>query len=78
MIILDLLVNQGKITDDDVASIEASLHENPDAILDEKLAVLKVPEQDTIQIRSTLYGLPIYKGVLADDPTLTKLITPTQ
>lgn len=78
MILLDLLVSQGKITDEDVAAIEADLREHPDAILDEKLANLKVPEQDIIQIRSTLYGLPVYKSQLVDDPTLSKLITHTQ
>lgn len=78
MILLDLLVSQGKITDENVAAIEADLREHPDAILDEKLVALKVPEQDIIQIRSTLYGLPIYKTPLSDDPTLSKLITHTQ
>lgn len=78
MILLDLLVSQGKISDEDVANIEADLLEHPDIVLDEKLATLKVPEQDIIQIRSTLYGLPVYKGAIVDDPTLSKLITHTQ
>ena len=78
MILLDLLVSQGKITDENAASIEADLHEHPDAVLDDKLIALKVPETDIVQIRSTLYGLPVYKTELSDDPTLSKLITHTQ
>jgi type IV pilus assembly protein PilB len=78
MLLLDLLVSQNTITKDDATEIVANLAGSKDTLVDDQLIAKKVGEAQILQIRSVLYGIPVYTGTVARDPVLNKLITIAQ
>lgn len=78
MLLLDLLVNQGKLVEAEAKALELDLIDHPDGIIDQKLIDKNIPEEQLLQIRSTLYGLPIYKKEVIQDKVLTKLVSSIQ
>lgn len=78
MLLLDLFVSQNKLTEIEAKEIEADVSLREDAIIDEILATKQITAEDILQVRSVLYGLPIYKGEIVDDKELTKYVSVVQ
>lgn len=78
MLLLDLFVSQNKLTDLEAKEIEADISLREDAIIDDVLAEKQITSEDIMQVRSVLYGLPIYKADIVDNKELTKYISIVQ
>jgi type IV pilus assembly protein PilB len=78
MLLLDLFVSQNKLTDIEAKEIEADLSAHENLVVDDLLAARQIKGADVIQIRSMLYGLPVYAKEISDDAKLTKYISTTQ
>lgn len=78
MILLDLLVSQEKIDYNSAQEIEKIFDDHPETILDEELRKRKIDQETLIQARSTLYGIPVFKGNVKVDNALNKFISISQ
>lgn len=78
MLLLDLFVSQNKLTELEAKDIESDVLLHDGMVVDEILATKKITNEEILQIRSVLYGLPIYSGDIATDLELSKFISPTQ
>lgn len=78
MILLDLFVSQNKITEEEAKEITDTLAENENAIVDDLLIKKNITSDEILQVRSVLYGLPIYKDEIKKDVKLTKIISTAQ
>jgi type IV pilus assembly protein PilB len=78
MLLLDLFVSQNKLTELEAKEIEADISLRDDILVDDILAEKKIAPDEIMQVRSVLYGLPIYKGEIVDDKELTRFISVMQ
>lgn len=78
MLLLDLFVSQNKLTELEAKEIEADISLRDDIIIDDILATKQITGDDILQVRSILYGLPVYKDEIVDDRELTKYISVVQ
>lgn len=75
MLLLDLLVNQGKLSDLDSREIDNLVAKTPGAIVDEVLIKKGIDEHKLAEARSLLFGISLYQGEIVKDATLLKLLT---
>jgi len=78
MLLLDLFVSQNKLTELEAKDIEADISVRDDVLVDDLLKAKKITGEDIMQVRSVLYGLPIYDKEIADDKELTRFINIVQ
>ncbi len=78
MILLDLFVSQNKLTDLEAKEIEADLHDHEGTVIDDLLKAKNITDDDILQVRSVLYGLPIFSGKISQDVSLTKYLNKQQ
>jgi type II secretory ATPase GspE/PulE/Tfp pilus assembly ATPase PilB-like protein len=78
MLLLDLFVSQNKLTDKDAQDIEAELIAHEDVLVDTLLLKKNIKEEEISDIRSILYGLPVYKDEIKENKDLTKYVSITQ
>lgn len=78
MLLLDLFVSQNKITDLEAKEIEADISLRDDAVVDDLLAAKQITDEDITQVRSVLYGLPIFKGEIVEDKELMRYLSVVQ
>ncbi|MDQ5962595.1 MAG: type pilus assembly protein PilB [Patescibacteria group bacterium] len=78
MILLDLFVSQNKLTDLEAKEIEADLHDHEGTVVDDLLKAKNITDDEILQVRSVLYGLPIYTGKITQDVSLTKFLNKQQ
>lgn len=78
MLLLDLLISQNRINEDVAREIKSDLDKNENEVIDNLLTKLYITSDEITQIRSVLYGYPIYKGEFKKDIELTKFISTTQ
>lgn len=78
MLLLDLLVNQKKITEEESSEIQKKLSEDSENVVDVLLEKKNVDANDILEIRSTLYGLPVYKEEVARNKDLDKYLNDSQ
>lgn len=78
MLLLDLFVSQNKLTELEAKDIESDLSLRENVFIDDLLAKKNIKSEDVTEIRSVLYGLPIYEEELPGDKELTKYIGVSQ
>lgn len=78
MLLLDLFVSQNKLTELEAKEIESDLSVRDDVLVDDLLKPKQISGDDIMQVRSVLYGLPVYDKEIADDKELTKYISVVQ
>ena len=78
MLLLDLFVSQNKLTELEAKDIESDLSLRDDILVDDALTKKNITPEDIIEVRSILYGLPVYKEEIAESKELTKYISVTQ
>lgn len=78
MILLDLFVSQNKLTDIEAKEIEADLHDHEGTVVDDLLKAKNITDEEITQVRSVLYGLPIYTEKVNQEATLTKFVNKQQ
>jgi type IV pilus assembly protein PilB len=78
MLLLDLFVSQNKITEKDATDIVADLVLHEEKLVDEYLLKKNITEAEIEEIRSILYGLPVYKEEVKENKELTKYISIAQ
>jgi type IV pilus assembly protein PilB len=78
MLLLDLFVSQNKLTDKDAQDIIAELTAHEDALVDTLLLKKNIKEEEISDIRSILYGLPVYKEEIKENKDLTKYVSIVQ
>lgn len=78
MILLDLFVSQNKLTDLEAKEIEADLHDHEGTVVDDLLKAKNITDDEILQVRSVLYGLPIYTDKFSQDVSLTKFLNKQQ
>jgi type IV pilus assembly protein PilB len=78
MLLLDLFVSQNKLTELEAKDIESDLSVRDDVIVDTELAAKKITNEEITEVRSVLYGLPIWKEPISEDKELTKYLNVTQ
>ncbi len=78
MLLLDLLISQNRISEDIAKEIKNDLEKNNDEVIDNLLSKLYITGEELTQIRSVLYGYPIYKGEIKKDAELSKFISTIQ
>ena len=78
MILLDLFVSQNKLTEEEAKEMTDALTENELLIVDELLLKKNITSDEILQVRSVLYGLPIYKEEIKKDVKLTKILSTQQ
>lgn len=78
MLLLDLFVSQNKLTELEAKDIEADISLRDDVLVDDLLRTKQISADDVMQVRSVLYGLPIYKKEIAEDKELTRFISVVQ
>ncbi len=78
MLLLDLFVSQNKLTELEAKDIESDVLLRDDVMVDDLLKAKQITGDDIMQVRSVLYGLPIYTKEIADDKELTRFITVVQ
>ncbi|MEI6810579.1 MAG: GspE/PulE family protein [Candidatus Nomurabacteria bacterium] len=78
MLLLDLFVSQNKLTELEAKDIESDLSLRDDILVDDILAKKNIKGEDITEVRSILYGLPIYKEEIPEGKELTKYISVTQ
>jgi type IV pilus assembly protein PilB len=78
MLLLDLFVSQNKLTELEAKDIESDLSLHDDVLVDNLLAVKKITPEEITEVRSILYGLPVYKNDIDEGKELTKYISVTQ
>ena len=78
MLLLDLFVSQNKLTELEAKDIESDLSLRDDVLVDDVLVKKNIKGEDVTEVRSILYGLPIYKTEVPEGKELTKYISVTQ
>lgn len=78
MLLLDLFVSQNKLTELEAKDIESDLSLRDDILVDDILFKKNIKGNDVTEVRSILYGLPIYKEEIPEGKELTKFISVTQ
>ncbi|MFA6608434.1 MAG: GspE/PulE family protein [Candidatus Paceibacterota bacterium] len=78
MLLLDLFVSQNKLTELEAKDILSDLSLRDDILIDDALAQKGVKTEDVVEVRSVLYGLPIFKEEISEDKELTKYISIAQ
>lgn len=78
MLLLDLFVSQNKITELEAKEIEQDVQDHEGTIVDDLLLAKNITSEDILQVRSILYGLPVYKDPVVVDPVLSKYISKVQ
>ncbi|MEZ0208846.1 MAG: GspE/PulE family protein [Candidatus Paceibacterota bacterium] len=78
MLLLDLFVSQNKLTELEAKDIESDIALRDDVLVDDLLRGKQITADDVMQVRSVLYGLPIYSKEIADDKELTRYISVVQ
>lgn len=78
MLLLDLFVSQNKLTEIEAKEIDASLIQNEGALVDDLLAKKNITSDEITEVRSTLHGLPIFHGDIAEDKELMKYVNLVQ
>jgi type IV pilus assembly protein PilB len=78
MLLLDLFVSQNKLTELEAKDIESDISVRDDVLVDDLLKAKNISGDDIMQVRSVLYGLPIYSKEIADDKELTRFINIVQ
>lgn len=78
MLLLDLFTSQNKLTEKDVTEIVADLAEHEDKLVDDLLLKKNITEDEISDVRSVLYGLPVYKEEIKENGDLTKFISVAQ
>ncbi|MFA5132463.1 MAG: GspE/PulE family protein [Candidatus Paceibacterota bacterium] len=78
MLLLDLFVSQNKLTELEATDIQSDLSLRDDVLVDELLAKKNISDDDITEVRSVLYGLPVYKEEIAEGKELTKYISVAQ
>jgi type IV pilus assembly protein PilB len=78
MILLDLFVSQNKLTDLEAKEIEVDLQAHEGSVIDDLLRTKSISEDELVQVRSVLYGLPIFADAIPQDIALTKYLSKQQ
>lgn len=78
MLLLDLFVSQNKITEKDAADIVAELAATEGKLVDDILVKKNITEAEISEVRSILYGLPVYKEEIKENKDLTKFVSVAQ
>ena len=78
MLLLDLFVSQNKLTELEAKDIEYDLSVRDDILVDDILVKKNIKVEDVTEVRSILYGIPIYKEEIGEGKELTKYISVTQ
>lgn len=78
MLLLDLFVSQNKLTELEAKDIESDIAVRDDIMVDDLLKAKQITADDIMQVRSVLYGLPIYGKDISEDKELTKYINIVQ
>ncbi len=78
MLLLDLFVSQNKLTEIEAKEIDASISSTEGVLVDDLLAKKNITSDEVIEVRSTLHGLPIYHGDIAENKELTKYVNIVQ
>lgn len=78
MLLLDLFVSQNKLTELEAKDIESDLSLHPDSVVDDILLSKKISNDEVMQVRSVLYGLPIYKDEIVITRELSEYINIAQ
>ena len=78
MLLLDLFISQNRLTENDAREIETGLKEHEGVIIDDLLASKKITNEEILQVRSVLFGLPVYKSEIRKDVSLSKFISSQQ
>ncbi len=78
MLLLDLFVNQNKLTELEAKEIQSDLSVRDDVLVDDILKGKKITADEIMQVRSVLYGLPVYQKEIPDNKELTKYISVLQ
>ena len=78
MLLLDLFVSQNKLTELEAKDIESDLSARDDVLVDDLLKAKNISGEEIMQVRSVLYGLPVYDKDIAEDKELTRFINVTQ
>jgi type IV pilus assembly protein PilB len=75
MLLLDLFVSQNRLTELEAKDIEADLVGHDGALVDDLLAAKKITGEEVTDLRSILYGLPVYKEAISDDKELARYLS---
>ena len=78
MLLLDLFVSQNKLTELEAKDIESDLALRDDVLVDTLLLDKHITADEITEVRSVLYGLPIYKDEIPEGKELTKYISVVQ
>jgi type IV pilus assembly protein PilB len=78
MLLLDLFVSQNKLTELEAKDIESDISVRDDILVDDLLREKHITGDDIMQVRSVLYGLPVYGKEVPDDKELTRYINIVQ
>jgi type IV pilus assembly protein PilB len=78
MLLLDLFVSQNKLTEIEAKEIDASISSTEGVLVDDLLAKKNITSDEITEVRSTLHGLPIYHGDIAENKELTKYVNIVQ
>ncbi len=75
MLLLDLFVSQNRLTELEAKDIEADLVGHDGVLVDDLLAAKKITGEEVTDLRSILYGLPVYKEAISDDKELARYLS---
>lgn len=78
MLLLDLFVSQNKLTELEAKDIQSDVSAREDLMVDDLLNLKKISDAEIIQVRSMLYGLPVYEKEIQKNADLMKFISPAQ
>lgn len=78
MLLLDLFVSQNKLTELEAKDIESDITLRDDVLVDDLLQSKHITPDEVTQVRSVLYGLPIYTKEIVPDKELTRFISVVQ
>lgn len=78
MLLLDLFVSQNKLTELEAKDIESDLSLRDDMLVDTALLAKNITGEEITEVRSVLYGLPVYKDEIPEGKELTKYISVMQ
>jgi type IV pilus assembly protein PilB len=69
---------KNKLTDIEAKEIEADLHDHEGTVVDDLLNAKAITDEEIVQVRSVLYGIPIYTESIKQDVSLTKFLSKVQ
>lgn len=78
MLLLDLFVSQNKLTEEESKEIVSESNLRDDLVVDDLLVKKNITQEDILEVRSILYGLPVYKENVPEGKELTKYISVSQ